>query len=89
MALDLTLVIPNTILAALLLARKRKWGIILTAMMLVKSFTYGLVLVGGTIFIAITGGGPWDPLLAFYIFVSVGGVAFLSILLRTIPAHNG
>lgn len=88
MALDLTLVIPNTILAALLLARKRKWGIILTTMMLVKSFTYGLVLVAGTIFIAITGVGPWDPLLAFYIFVSVGGVAFLSILLRTIPAHN-
>ena len=84
MALDLTLVVPNTILAALLLARKRPWGIILSAMMLVKSFTYGLVLVAGTTFIALNSIGPWDPLLPFCIFVSGGGFVFLTILLRDV-----
>jgi len=88
MALDLTLVLPNTILAALLLARKRRWGTILSAMMLVKSFTYGLVLVTGTTFIAITGIGPWDPLLPYYIFVSAGGLIFLLILLKETPQNN-
>lgn len=77
LALDLTLVIPNTMLAALLLVRKRRWGTILSAMMLVKSFTYGLVLVTGTTFVAITGVGAWDPLLPYYIFVSAGGLVLL------------
>jgi hypothetical protein len=88
MALDLTLVIPNTFLAAWLLAGKRPWGIILTAMMLVKSFTYGLVLVAGTTFIAITSIGPWDPLLPFYVFVSGGGFVFLRILLKDVATRT-
>jgi hypothetical protein len=81
-ALDLTLVVPNLILAALLLLGKRTWGIILSAMMLVKSFTYGLVLVTGTTFIVLTDMGPLDPLLPFYVFVSGGGLVLLIILLK-------
>lgn len=73
---------PNTILAAWLLASKRRWGLILSAMMLVKSFAYGLVLVTGTTFIAISGLGPLDPLLPYYISVSAGGFVLLSILLK-------
>lgn len=88
MALDLTLVVPNTILAAWLLAGKRPWGIILSALMLVKSFTYGLVLMAGTIFIAVTGIGPWGPLLSFYIFVSGGGFVFLRILLKDVATRT-
>jgi hypothetical protein len=88
MALDLTLVIPNTVLAALLLAAKRPWGVIVSAMMLVKSFTYGLVLVSSTTFIAIAGVGPWDPLLPFYIFVSGGGFVFLAILLKDVALEQ-
>lgn len=88
MALDLTLVIPNTIVAAVLLARQRPWGLILTAMMLVKSFTYGLVLVTGTTFIGLSGVGPWDPLLLFYVFVSAGGFVFLWVLLRGVHENT-
>ncbi|HEY9489621.1 MAG TPA: hypothetical protein VIQ51_14860 [Chryseosolibacter sp.] len=82
LALDLTLVVPNTLLAAVLLLRKHRWAYTLTGMMLVKSFTYGLVLVTGTIYIGATGAGKWDPLLPYYIFVSAGGLIFLLILLK-------
>jgi hypothetical protein len=82
MALDLTLVIPNTILAVWLLMQKNTWGTVMATMMLVKSFTYGLVLVTSATFIAITDAGPWDPLLPFYIFVSAGGLVFVTILLK-------
>lgn len=86
MALDLTLVIPNSILAAWLLIGKRMWGTVIATMMLVKSFAYGLVLVAGTSFIAFSGAGPRDPLLPFYIFVSAGGFIFVTVLLKDIAS---
>jgi len=82
LALDLSIVIPNSILSAILLWRNNVWGIVLSAMMLVKSFTYGLVLVVGTTLIGKTGIGPWDPLLPFYVFVMVGGLGFGWLLLK-------
>ena len=82
LALDLTLVVPNTLVAAVLLWRKHQWGMILGAMMLVKAFVYGAVLLAGTISIATSGAGPWDPLLPFYIFVFTGGVVCLLMLLK-------
>lgn len=81
-ALDISLVIPNSILAAILLWKKRKWGITLSAMMLVKAFTYGMVLIVGTFLIGKTGIGPWDPLLPFYAFVATGGCIFCWLLFR-------
>lgn len=77
LALDLTLVVPNTVMAAILIWRAHSWGVILTAMMLVKSFSYGAVLIIGTVRIATAGLAPWDPLLPFYIFVCAGGLFFL------------
>ena len=82
MELDLTLVVPNLLLAAVLLLRNNPWGRTLGAVMLVKSFTYGLVLLLGAVFISSKKAGPWDPLMPFYVFVSAGGFIFLSILLK-------
>jgi hypothetical protein len=84
LSLDLTIVIPNSLLAAVLLWRDNRWGVILGGMMLVKAFTYGLVLVLGAILIATRGIGAWDPLLPFYLFVSTGGFIFLQMLLKGI-----
>ena len=86
MALDMTLVIPNSIFAAWLLLGKKIWAVVIASMMLVKSFGYGLVLVAGTSFIAISGAGPRDPLLLFYIFVSAGGFIFVIVLLKDIAS---
>lgn len=86
MALDLTLVIPNTILGACLLIGKKMWGTVIATAMLVKLFGYGLVLVAGTSFIAISGAGPRDPLLPFYIFVSAGGFIFVTVLSKDIAS---
>lgn len=82
LALDLTLVIPNTLLAAILLWRAHRWGVIIATMMLVKSFSYGAVLVSGTTVIARSGLAPWDPLFPFYVFVCTGGLLFLFLLMK-------
>lgn len=84
LTLDLTFIIPNTILSAILLLRNNAWGIVLAVIMLVKSFTYGLVLIAGTILIAVLEVGKWDPLLPFYVFVCAGGLILLVPLLKAI-----
>jgi hypothetical protein len=75
-ALDLSTVIPTTILASILLWKNNPWGNVLATMMLVKSFAYGLVLVFTTVLIANSSDSSIDPLLPFYAFVSVGGFIF-------------
>lgn len=86
LALDLTLVIPTSIVAAVLLLKNAPAGYILAVMMLVKSFCYGMVLVAASLKIALSKIGPWDPLLPFYIFIAVGGLLFLSFALIS---HKG
>lgn len=81
-ALDLAVVVPATALAGTLLWQRKSWGYVLGAMMLVKGFTYGLVLMTGTSLIALTGAGAWDPLMPFYTFVTVGGLTCLIKLLK-------
>ena len=75
-ALDLSTVVPTTVLASILLWKNRPWGNVLAMMMLVKSFAYGLVLVTGTLLINASGITPMDPLLPFYIFLVIGGLGF-------------
>lgn len=83
-ALDLSVVVPNTALAAVLLWKKRSWGYMLTAIMLVKAFAYGLVLSIST---ALVFKGNWDPLMPFYVFIATGGLIFLFILLRNLKVY--
>lgn len=82
-ALDLTLVVPLMILAAILLWKNKAWGYILSAIMLIKGFTYGLVLTAGTILLAQN--NIDDPLLPVWIFITVGGLAGSILLLKKLP----
>jgi hypothetical protein len=75
-ALDLSIVIPTTVLASILLWRNHPWGNVLATMMLVKSFAYGLVLVTGTLLITGSGISSPDTLLPFYAFLVIGGSVF-------------
>lgn len=89
-ALDLSVVVPGTALAAVLLWRRRPWGYVLAAIMLVKAFTYGLVLSVATALVAgFRLGGAWDPLMPFYVFVASGGLMGILLLLRNLkPLPN-
>ena len=86
-ALDLSFVVPAMVLGGMLLWKNKSWGIVLSAIMLVKCFTYGLVLSFGTIVI-IKKGLDNDPLLPIWIFITVGGLAGLFVLLRNVESSH-
>jgi hypothetical protein len=90
-ALDLSLVVPTTALAAVLLWRRQPWGMVLAVMMLVKAFAYGLVLSLSAILIGSSSQlGYWDPFLPFYVMVTLGGLTGSLALLRHYkPETNG
>jgi hypothetical protein len=71
------IIIPHNILSAILLLKNNAWRNIQAAIWLVKLFTYGLVLIAGTIVITLLKGGKWDPLLAFYVFIFNSGMILL------------
>jgi hypothetical protein len=74
-ALDFSIVIPVSIIAAVLLWKRRLWGYIMGIIMLVKGFTYGLVLCVGTALLAYSDAyGKWDPLMPLYVIVALGGI---------------
>jgi hypothetical protein len=87
-ALDLSIVVPNSILAAILFWQRKPLGFVLSLIMLVKGFTYGLVLCTGTTMLAFSEVyGKWDPLMPFYITVAIGGlVGSIYLLLNYKPA---
>lgn len=76
LALDLSTIIPTTILASILLWKNRPWGNVLAAMMLVKSFAYGSVLLATTWLLKNSSSTFSDPLLPFYVFLAIGGLVF-------------
>ncbi len=87
-ALDLSIVVPNTALAAVLLWRRKPWGYVLGSMMLVKAFIYGVVLCLSTALIAgFRVAGNWDPLMPFYGLVAVGGLVGSLILLSNLKTE--
>jgi hypothetical protein len=71
--------------AAILLWQNKSWGIVLSAMMLVKCFIYGLVLSFGTISILKKELGD-DPLLPIWISITIGGLLGIFILLKNVKA---
>jgi hypothetical protein len=86
-ALDLAIVVPNTALAAFLLWRGHPWGYVLGAMMLLKAFTYGLVLVlATTLVVGASLTSNRDPLMPFYVFVTAGGLMGSLVLLKNVQA---
>ena len=89
-ALDFSIVIPVSAIAATLLWKRQSWGFIMGIMMLVKGFTYGLVLCIGTALIAHSDTyGIWDPLMPLYIFVALGGLLGSWLLLKNLKEING
>jgi len=80
-ALDLSIVVPLSVLASVWLWQRRKWGYLLAGLMLVKGITYGLVLTVNSIILYVTDQGG-DSLLPFYLFVVLGGIGGLVLLLR-------
>jgi hypothetical protein len=86
-ALDLSTVVPTTILAAILLLKNRPWGNVVAMMVLVKAFAYGLVLVTGSLLINTSGVGHFDPLLPFYAFLVVGGLLFGLLLFKDLKPN--
>jgi hypothetical protein len=88
-ALDLSVVVPGTALAAVLLWQRKTWGYVLATMMLVKAFTYGMVLSFATALIAgFRWDGRWDPLMPFYLFIALGGFLCGLVLLKNLRAAN-
>lgn len=74
-ALDLALLVPGLVLAAIWLWQRRPWGYILGAMMLVKGTIYAMALIGMAIFYY-DATGIWDPLAWFWIvFTAVSLIA--------------
>ncbi|OLY94097.1 hypothetical protein BUE76_21040 [Cnuella takakiae] len=82
-ALDLTLVVPSCLIAVHGLWHRRYWAATVATIMLVKGAAYGLVLVAGTLLLA-SGGVARDPLLAFYILITLGGLAGLAAIGKAI-----
>lgn len=82
-ALDFTIVMPISVIAAVLLWQRRSWGFILGIMMLVKGFTYCLVLSIGTAELAYSAAyGKWDSLMPLYVALVVGGLLGCWLLLK-------
>ena len=82
LALDLSLIIPTSIVAGVLLWMRKGWGYILSVIMLVKGFIYGLVLATGAYIVDVENVGELDPLFSFYLVLVFGGMICLVILLR-------
>lgn len=73
-ALDLSTVVPVSVVTSILLWKRNKWGYVMGMIMLLKGFTYGLVLSIGTALLAYSPAfGKWDPLMPFYILLVIGG----------------
>jgi hypothetical protein len=82
-ALDFTIVIPVSVIAAVLLWQRRSWGFVMGITMLVKGFTYGLVLSIGTAALAYSDAyGKWDSLMPLYLALVIGGLLGCWLLLK-------
>jgi hypothetical protein len=82
-ALDFSIVMPVSIIAAFLLWKRSSWGFVMSIIMLVKGFTYGLVLSIGTASLAYSDAyGKWDPLMPLYVALAVCGLLGCWLLLK-------
>jgi hypothetical protein len=87
-ALDFSIIIPAFIASAILLWQRKSWGYILAVMMLVKGFTYGLVLCIGTAVLAYNKAyGKWDPLMPLYFVLAAGGGLGCWLLLKKLSGQ--
>jgi hypothetical protein len=74
-AMDLALLMPAIVVAAVLLWQRRPWGYVLATVLMVKGLTYPLVLVAMSVL------GTWDPLTPVYAFFWVLSSVAMGLLL--------
>jgi hypothetical protein len=86
-ALDLTMVFPTLVVAGYWLWQRKSWGFMLATVMLFKAAAYGLVLCSGTILLMLRSVDR-DPLLPFYLFITIGGLTGLVVLLRSLQLND-
>lgn len=84
-ALDLSLVVPVFIFAAILLWKSKTWGVIIGGMALVKGIIYNLVLVAGTYNIAQNGYPEIIGQISIWIFLFITALIFFIILTVSLP----
>lgn len=83
-ALDLALLIPGLLWAALALWKNHPWGYVLASLMLVKGAVYPVALLGMTMFANHAGVPGALDLLGFWLLFSLGGIAFALAFFRQI-----
>jgi hypothetical protein len=79
-ATDLSLLVPGLLAGGLLLWRRRAWGFVLGAVMLIKGSTYGPALLVMSAFSASAGSGS-DPFLLLWVVLTVGCLVAAGLLL--------
>lgn len=87
-ALDLSLVVPVFIFAAILLWKKNPWGIILSGMALVKGIIYNLVLIAGTYNASQNGYPEIIGQISIWIFLLITALISFILLSITLPRNN-
>jgi hypothetical protein len=92
--LDLGVVVPVSVLGAVLLWRDAAWGYVLAAAMAVKAATMGLALLSMTAFAAAAGQPVEAGLVAVWVAIAVGGLGFSAWLIlssrsRALAAREG
>lgn len=73
--LDLGVIVPVSVLAAILLLRNAPWGYVLASAMLMKATTMGLALISMTAFAMRAGIAAEPGLIAFWAFLAIVGGA--------------
>jgi hypothetical protein len=87
--LDLGLVVPLMLLASRWLGRRRSWGLVAAAVLLVKGVTVGLGLLAGNAFAVLAGTTTDGPLNAVWAAIAAGSAWALVVLLRQVrPASS-
>ena len=79
-ATDLSLLVPGLLAGGLLLWRRRPWGFVLSAVMLIKGSTYGPALLAMSAF-SINAGSGSDPFLLLWMVLTVGCLIAAGLLL--------
>jgi len=87
-ALDLSIVVPVSVVTGILLWKRRTWGYVMGMMMLLKGFTYGLVLCIGTVVLAKSPAyGQWDPTSPFYVVIASVGFTGCWVMLKNLKTE--
>ncbi|SHK05171.1 hypothetical protein SAMN02745975_03533 [Geosporobacter subterraneus DSM 17957] len=86
-ATDLALLMPATVLSAILLWKRQAWGYVLSVMVLVKGAAYSLVLMVMSV-ISYRKVGQADPYIYLWIALGVGAMLALGGLLVNMQSDN-